>query len=113
MSSKIWGYVRTSRTEQKTDRQVDLLMKEYGIPEEDIFIDSISGTKFDRPELGRLQSVLRDGDTVVVESLSRVSRSSKDLLTLLEDWQKGGSPLFRTKRSSISPRPRGSSCSPC
>lgn len=97
MSSKIWGYVRTSRTEQKTDRQVDLLMKEYGIPEEDIFIDSISGTKFDRPELGRLQSVLRDGDTVVVESLSRVSRSSKDLLTLLEDWQKRGITFISDK----------------
>jgi len=97
MSSKIWGYVRTSRTEQKTDHQVDLLMKEYGIPEEDIFIDSISGTKFDRPELGRLQSVLRDGDTVVVESLSRVSRSSKDLLTLLEDWQKRGITFISDK----------------
>lgn len=90
MASKVWGYVRVSKAEQKADRQVDLLMKEYGIPEEDIFIDSISGVKFGRPALDRLQAVLREGDVVVCESLSRVSRSSKDLLTLLEDWQKRG-----------------------
>jgi len=90
MASKVWGYVRVSKAEQKADRQVDLLKKEYGIPEEDIFIDSISGVKFGRPALDRLQTVLREGDVIVVESLSRVSRSSKDLLTLLEDWQKRG-----------------------
>ncbi|UFJ40394.1 recombinase family protein [Brevibacillus humidisoli] len=98
MSSKVWGYVRVSKAEhQKPDRQVDLLMKEYGIPKEDIFIDSISGAKFERPELRRMQSVLREGDTVVVESLSRVSRSSKDLLTLLEDWQERGVAFISDK----------------
>lgn len=97
MASKIWGYVRKSKNEQREDRQVDLLMKEYGIPKEDIFVDSISGVKFERPELSRLQSVLREGDTVVVESLSRVSRSSKDLLTLLEDWQERGITFISDK----------------
>ncbi|MDU4695849.1 MAG: recombinase family protein [Paenibacillus sp.] len=97
MASKVWGYVRVSKTEQKSDRQVDLLVKEYGISRDDIFVDSISGTKFERPELGRLQSVLRENDTIVVESLSRVSRSSKDLLTLLEDWQSRGITFFSHK----------------
>ncbi|MEF2969109.1 recombinase family protein [Paenibacillus sp. M1] len=90
MSSKVWGYVRVSKADQNPDRQVDMLMMEYRIPKEDIFIDLISGVKYDRPELAKLQSVLRAGDVIVVESLSRVSRSSKDLLTLLEDWQARG-----------------------
>jgi DNA invertase Pin-like site-specific DNA recombinase len=87
MGSKVWGYVRKSTANQKEDRQFDLLMQEHGIPKEDIFIDTISGAKIDRPELAKLQQVLREGDTVVVESLSRVSRSSADLLVLLNDWQ--------------------------
>ncbi len=90
MSSKIWGYVRVSKIDQNPDRQVDLLMREHGIPKSNIFIDTISGTKFERPALNDLQKVLREGDTLVVESLSRVSRSSADLLVLLQDWQEKG-----------------------
>jgi len=90
MSAKVWGYVRVSKGEQNPDRQIDLLMREYGIQKDDIFIDAISGTKFDRPALADLQRVLREGDTVVVESLSRVSRRSADLLVLLSQWQERG-----------------------
>lgn len=97
MSSKVWGYARKSTAEQKIDRQVDLLMREHGIQESDIFIDSISGTKFERPALAELQKVLREGDTVVVESLSRVSRSSADLLVLLNDWQERGITFISDK----------------
>lgn len=97
MSAKVWGYVRVSKADQNPDRQVDMLMKECGIPKEDIFIDMISGVKLERGELARLQSVLREGDVIVVESLSRVSRSSKDLLTLLEDWQVRGVTFISLK----------------
>lgn len=90
VSAKVWGYVRVSKTEQNPDRQIDLLMKEYGISREDIFVDQISGAKFERPALADLQKVLREGDTVVAESLSRVSRKSADLLQLLDDWQRRG-----------------------
>lgn len=87
MGSKIWGYCRVSKADQDESRQIDLLMREYGITRDDIFVDKISGVKFDRPALAQLQKVLRAGDTVVAESLSRVSRSSQDLLALLNDWQ--------------------------
>lgn len=86
MASKIWGYARVSKTEQHEERQLDLLMREHGIQREDIFVDKISGAKFERPALTQLQQVLRKGDTLVVESLSRVSRSSADLLVILNDW---------------------------
>lgn len=90
MSSKKWGYIRISKNEQNPDRQEDLLTREHGIAKADIFVDKISGVKFHRPALDELQKVLRGGDTVVVESLSRVSRSSADLLVLLNDWQERG-----------------------
>jgi len=97
MGSKVLGYVRISKATQKGDRQVDLLEKEYRIPKEDIFVDAVSGTKFERPALDALQKVLREGDTVVVESLSRVSRSSADLLLLLDDWQNRGITFISDK----------------
>ncbi|MBU5443551.1 recombinase family protein [Paenibacillus sp. MSJ-34] len=91
MASKVWGYVRISKAVgQVEDRQVDLLMQEYGIPESDIFIDKMSGVRLDRSALAELQRIVRGGDVIVVESLSRISRSSKDLLTLLSDWELRG-----------------------
>lgn len=97
MTSKVWGYCRVSKAEQNPDRQIDLLMREYRIPRSDIFVDIVSGAKFERPELDKLQAVLRNEDTIVVESLSRVSRSSKDLLTLLSDWQDRGITFISDK----------------
>lgn len=67
-----------------------MLTQEYGIPESDLFIDKVSGARLDRSALSELQRVMREGDVIVVESLSRISRSSRDLLTLLSDWQKRG-----------------------
>lgn len=90
MPAKVWGYVRVSKADQNPDRQVDLLMREYSIAKVDIFVDKFSGTKFERPALGELQKVLREGDTVVVESLSRVSRKSADLIAMLDDWHSRG-----------------------
>lgn len=99
MSSRVWGYVRISKVDQKVDRQIDLLINEYRIPKEDIFVDTISGTKFERPALDELQKVLREGDTVVVESLSRVSRSSQDLLTILAEWDKSNITFISIKEN--------------
>jgi len=87
---KVWGYVRVSKADQNPDRQVDLLMREYAIAKADMYVDKFTGTRFDRPALGELQKVLREGDTVVVESLSRVSRKSADLIAMLDDWHSRG-----------------------
>ncbi|MEG1256259.1 recombinase family protein [Clostridium sp.] len=86
MSIKLWGYIRVSTDGQNIERQIDLL-KEYGVRREDMFIDKISGTKQVRPGFNELKKVLREGDTVITESLSRLSRSSNDLLTILTDWE--------------------------
>ncbi|RAV06619.1 recombinase family protein [Paenibacillus sp. YN15] len=96
MEGKLFGYIRTSTVTQSTDRQVDVL-KEYGVQETDMFIDKISGTKLHRPALDQLQRVLREGDTVLVESLSRLSRSTKDLLGILEEWESRGIQFISIK----------------
>ena len=75
------GYIRVSTTDQNTARQ-EVLMEELGV--EQIFIDRMSGKNTNRPELKRMMSFIREGDTVIVESISRFARNTRDLLDLVE-----------------------------
>ena len=75
------GYIRVSTAEQNTARQ-EVLMKDLGVDE--VYIDKISGKNLDRPELKKMLSYLRRGDTVIVESISRFARNTKDLLELID-----------------------------
>lgn len=75
------GYIRVSTAEQNTARQ-EALMKELGVDE--IYIDKTSGKNKDRPELQKMIEYVRRGDTVIVESISRFARNTKDLLELIE-----------------------------
>ncbi len=75
------GYVRVSTTEQKTERQ-EVLLEDLGV--EKIYIDKASGKTAERPELKRMMEFVREGDTVVVESISRFARSARDFLDLME-----------------------------
>ena len=72
-------YVRVSSMDQKIDRQ--LLAYDRA---DFIYIDKMSGMKRDRPELERMLNDLQAGDTVVVKSIDRLSRSTKDLLEIVE-----------------------------
>jgi DNA invertase Pin-like site-specific DNA recombinase len=91
MSSMVFGYARVSmdRGCQKEDRQVDQLLQ-FGIPAENIFVDKVTGTTLERPAFQDLQQRLRPGDTVVSESLSRISRSMADLIATVEGWNARG-----------------------
>ncbi len=75
------GYVRVSTQEQNTIRQ-EVLMKSLGV--EQLYIDKASGKNADRPELRRMLTYVRQGDTVIVESISRFARNTRDLLELVE-----------------------------
>lgn len=75
------GYVRVSTKEQNTARQEEL-MKALGVDQ--VYIDRMSGKSTDRPELQRMMNYVREGDTVIVESISRFARNTKDLLELTE-----------------------------
>lgn len=75
------GYIRISTTDQNTARQ-EVLMSELGV--EQVFVDRMSGKNTDRPELKRMMEFVREGDTVIVESISRFARNTRDLLDLVE-----------------------------
>lgn len=75
------GYVRVSTAEQNSARQ-EVLMQQLGAQR--MYIDRASGKNTDRPQLHKMLSFVRQGDTVVVESISRFARNTRDLLELIE-----------------------------
>jgi DNA invertase Pin-like site-specific DNA recombinase len=75
------GYARVSTTEQDTAVQTAAL-KSAGC--EKIFREKASGGRWERPELQRLLDHLRAGDILVVWKLDRLSRSLRDVLTIME-----------------------------
>lgn len=75
------GYIRVSTQEQNTIRQ-EALMESLGV--EEIYIDHMSGKNTDRLELKKMLAFVRQGDTAIVESISRFARNTKDLLDLTE-----------------------------
>lgn len=105
-SKKTFGYARVSTRHQHEDRQVKAL-SEYGIRQEDIYVDKISGLKEHRPALDKLLSVLRSGDTVVVSSFDRLARSTKQLLELAERFDKEGVRLVSLKENLDTSTPQG------
>jgi len=79
MSKSIYGYVRVSTKEQNLDRQL-IAMREYGVPEKNIFIDKQSGKDFDRPAYQRMMKELSSGGVLVIKSIDRLGRSYNDIM---------------------------------
>jgi len=73
------------------------MLTHYGVDR--IYKEKMSGTKRDRPELQKLLERMEAGDTVVIESLSRLGRSTKDLIELVEQFQKRNVQLVSLKES--------------
>ena len=98
------GYVRVSTVGQNTARQ-EVLMQELGV--ERVFIDHQSGKDASRPELQKLLEFVREGDVVVVESISRFARCTKDLLELIEQLTAKGVEFISKKESLDTSTPSG------
>src|SRR5262249_55018981 len=81
------GYVRCSTDDQNPASQIEAL-RDAGV--EICFIDMMSGTKRERPELNAALESLQSGDVLVVYKLDRLSRSLKDLLEISDKLQKLG-----------------------
>ena len=92
----IIGYARVSTQEQSLNRQIDAL-KANGA--EKIFEEKITGTKANRPQLERMLDTLRRGDKLIVCDFSRLSRSTKDLIELVERLNKMGVELISIKEN--------------
>ena len=98
------GYIRISTTDQNTARQ-EMLMQELGV--EQVFVDRMSGKSMDRPELKRMLSFVRAGDTVIVESISRFARNTRDLLELVEQLTAKGAEFVSRKEAIDTTTPSG------
>jgi len=96
MRNFTFGYARVSTDAQNLDRQLDALEK-YGVDK--IYNEKMTGTKRDRPELEKMLDRMTEGDTVVIESLSRLGRSTKDLIELVELFEERGVHLVSLKES--------------
>lgn len=86
------GYKRVSTKEQSTARQlVDIEL------DKPAYEDFVSGATKDRPELKRCLDMLREGDTLYVHSVDRLSRSVRDLIEIVEQIVKAGATLKLVK----------------
>ena len=98
------GYIRVSTQEQNTMRQ-EVLMEQLGVDQ--IYIDRSSGKNANRPELKTMLEFVRKGDVVIVESISRFARNTKDLLELVEQLTAKGVEFISQKESIDTSTPTG------
>ncbi len=92
----ILGYARVSTEGQNLDRQIDALMV-AGVSRKHLYCEKMTGTKADRPELNRLINDLETGDTVIIADLTRISRSTKDLLEIVDKIKNKGAYIKSLK----------------
>ncbi|MBK5243753.1 MAG: recombinase family protein [Eubacteriaceae bacterium] len=98
------GYVRVSTEEQNEARQ-EVIMDQLGV--ERVFIDKISGKKTNRPALQEMISFVRKDDIVIVESYSRLARSTTDLLKIVDELGEKGIGFISHKENIDTTTPQG------
>jgi DNA invertase Pin-like site-specific DNA recombinase len=98
------GYIRVSASDQNTDRQ-EMALKELNLDK--YFIEKASGKNTDRVQLKRLMEYVREGDTVYIESISRLARSTKDLLNIVQQFQEKSVELVSLKENIDTTNPQG------
>lgn len=101
--SKI-GYIRVSTEHQETARQQEI-MDSYQVDR--IFSEKLSGANADRPQLKAMLDYVREGDTLYVESISRLGRSTRDLLNIIDTLTDKGVTLVSHKENIDTDTPTG------
>ena len=101
-----FAYVRVSTKDQQDTRQL-IAMEHRGIPLERIFSEKVSGKDTKRPQLQSLMNTVQMGDIVVVESISRFARNTKDLLGLVEKLTAKGVEFVSLKEHIDTTTPTG------
>ena len=92
------AYIRVSTKEQNTGRQhEDFTAK--GIVLDKVFEEKLSGKNTDRPQLQAMLAYLREGDTLYVESFSRLARSTRDLLNIVNTLTEKGVSFISLKEN--------------
>lgn len=98
------AYVRVSTVEQNEERQIEAL-KKFNI--EKWFTEKVSGKNMDRPKLQEMLDFCREGDTIYIHDFSRLARSTKDLLDIVEGLKEKGVHLVSNKENINSSTPQG------
>lgn len=98
------GYVRVSTIIQKTDRQ-EIALAELGI--EKLFIEKASGKNTEREQLKKMLDYVREGDILHIESISRLARSTRDLLSIVQKLQDKKVELISLKENIDTSTPQG------
>ena len=101
--SKI-GYIRVSTEHQETDRQQEI-MDSYQVDR--IFSEKLSGANTNRPQLKAMLDYVREGDTLYVESISHLGRSTRDLLNIIDTLTNKGITLVSHKENIDTDTPTG------
>ncbi len=100
----IVAYTRVSTAGQSTLRQ-DVLIQEHHV--EKVFTEKISGKDRNRPELRKMLDFVREGDTVMIESISRLARSTRDFLNILDELERKQVALVSLKEKIDTSTPTG------
>ena len=98
------GYARVSTEAQEIARQTRAF-NDLGI--EKVFIDKASGKNAEREQLKAMLLYIREGDVVTVESISRIARNTKDLLTIIDSINTKGADFISLKESIDTSTPQG------
>lgn len=100
------GYARVSTEEQNEARQLESF-RTFREPIAKTFIDKCSGKNMNRPQLKAMLEYVREGDVVVVSDFSRLARSTKDMLQIVQDLTDKGVGLISIKENLDTDTPQG------
>lgn len=98
------AYIRVSTIEQNEQRQIEAMQK-YDI--EKWFTEKVSAKDTNRPKLQELLEFAREGDTIHIHDFSRLARSTKDLLDIVEQLNQKGVHLISNKENIDTSTPTG------
>lgn len=99
------GYIRVSTVEQNEARQIKDLKENAKV--ERVYLDKLSGKDTNRPQLNDMIDFVREGDTVIVSEYSRLARSTKDLLEIIETLKAKGVTVISLKENFDTSTPQG------
>ena len=97
-------YIRCSTVEQNEARQLKMVEEQKA---EKTFIDKASGKNTDRAAFKEMMAFIREGDTVIVESISRIARNTRDLLSIVSELTEKGVEFVSLKESIDTTTPQG------
>ncbi len=100
------GYARVSTDEQNTARQLEAFQN-YSEKISKVFIDKMSGKDTNRPQLRAMLEYVREGDVVVISEFSRLARSTKDMLLIVQELTDKGVGLISLKENVDTDTPQG------